>query len=91
MIDQSGDFLDELRFVSHECKDHPDAEPSVVDHEPDCEPNVAITGPSGGGKSTLVKLLLGLIEPDSGEVLIDGLPIAQFGHKSYHSQIAGFC
>lgn len=50
--------------------------------------HVAITGPSGGGKSTLVKLLLGLVEPDSGEVLVDGLPLARFGYKSFHDQVA---
>ena len=50
---------------------------------------IAITGPSGGGKSTLVKVLLGLVEPDSGEILIDGRPLAQFGYKNYHRQIAG--
>ncbi|GMN03056.1 ATP-binding cassette domain-containing protein [Erythrobacter sp. MTPC3] len=49
---------------------------------------VAITGPSGGGKSTLVKLFLGLIEPESGEVLVDGLSLHRFGYKSFHSQIA---
>jgi ATP-binding cassette, subfamily B, bacterial CvaB/MchF/RaxB len=49
--------------------------------------HVAITGPSGGGKSTLVKILLGLVEPDSGDMLVDGLPLAQFGHKSYHDQV----
>jgi ATP-binding cassette, subfamily B, bacterial CvaB/MchF/RaxB len=49
---------------------------------------VAITGPSGGGKSTLFKVLLGLVEPEHGEMLIDGLPLQQFGHKSYHRQIA---
>jgi ATP-binding cassette subfamily B protein RaxB len=50
--------------------------------------HVAITGPSGGGKSTLVKLLLGLAEPDSGAFLVDGMPLEQFGRRSYHSQIA---
>lgn len=50
--------------------------------------HVAITGPSGGGKSTLVKVLLGLVEPEAGEVLVDGLPLARFGYKSFHSQIA---
>jgi len=49
---------------------------------------VAITGQSGGGKTTLVKILLGLIEPESGQLLIDGVPIERFGHKSYHRQIA---
>jgi ATP-binding cassette, subfamily B, bacterial CvaB/MchF/RaxB len=50
--------------------------------------HVAITGPSGGGKSTLVKLMLGLVEPEQGEVAIDGLPLIRFGHKNYHSQVA---
>lgn len=50
--------------------------------------HVAITGPSGGGKSTLVKMLLGLVEPEAGDVLVDGLPLARFGHKSFHGQIA---
>lgn len=50
--------------------------------------HVAITGPSGGGKSTLVKLLLGLVEPDGGDILIDGLPLHRFGYKSYHEQVA---
>ncbi|NCP14636.1 MAG: peptidase domain-containing ABC transporter [Sphingomonadales bacterium] len=50
--------------------------------------HIAITGPSGGGKTTLVKILLGLVEPDGGKMLIDGMPLKQFGYKSYHDQIA---
>lgn len=50
--------------------------------------HVAITGPSGSGKTTLLKLMVGLLEPMSGEVLVDGMPLAQFGYKSFHNQIA---
>lgn len=50
--------------------------------------HVAITGPSGGGKTTLVKIMLGLLEPEAGEVLVDGVPLARFGYKNYHDQVA---
>ena len=38
--------------------------------------NIAIDGPAGAGKSTIFKLLLGLYKPQSGEVLIHGVPAA---------------
>lgn len=50
--------------------------------------NIAITGASGGGKSTLAKILLGLLEPEAGEVLVDGIPLARFGYKQFHEEIA---
>jgi ABC-type branched-subunit amino acid transport system ATPase component len=34
---------------------------------------IAVVGPSGGGKSTLVDIILGVLEPDKGNVLISGL------------------
>jgi ATP-binding cassette subfamily B protein RaxB len=48
---------------------------------------VTITGPSGGGKTTLMKIMLGLLEPTSGEVLIDGVPLAAIGVRAYRDQI----
>lgn len=50
--------------------------------------HVAITGPSGGGKSTLAKILLGMAEPESGEMRVDGVPLARFGRRAYRRQIA---
>lgn len=38
---------------------------------------VAITGPNGGGKSTLAKVIAGIIKPDSGQILLDGEDITE--------------
>ena len=48
---------------------------------------VAFVGPSGGGKSTLVDLLIRLIEPESGSIEIDGENIRNFTLQSYHNKI----
>lgn len=42
---------------------------------------VALLGPSGTGKSVLLKHIIGLLTPDSGEVLVDGLEVASLGRK----------
>jgi ATP-binding cassette subfamily B protein len=42
----------------------------------------AIVGPTGAGKSTIVKLLLRLYEPTSGQICIDGVPIQQLTYRS---------
>ena len=48
---------------------------------------VAIIGPTGSGKSTIINLLLGLYEPDRGEILIDGQNIALFSKQQLRKRI----
>ena len=49
--------------------------------------SVAIVGPSGGGKSTLFKILSGLLLPTEGEVLINGEPLARLGIEKYRAML----
>ncbi|MFL6691848.1 MAG: peptidase domain-containing ABC transporter [Ramlibacter sp.] len=48
---------------------------------------VAITGVSGCGKTTLVKLLLGLLEPTEGEILVGGVALKRVGLANYRSLV----
>ena len=49
---------------------------------------VALVGPSGAGKTTLVNLLPRFLTPSSGTVLLDGVPIEQWDLASLRSQFA---
>ena len=40
-----------------------------------------VIGRSGGGKSVLLKHLVGLLRPDAGRVLVDGQDITRLGHR----------
>jgi ATP-binding cassette subfamily C protein len=49
---------------------------------------VALVGASGGGKSTLVQVILGLYTPSSGEILFDDIPTTEIGLDIVRSHVA---
>lgn len=49
---------------------------------------LALIGPNGSGKTTLLRLMTKLIQPDSGEILLNGKPVSEFGPREFARQIA---
>jgi ATP-binding cassette subfamily B protein len=49
---------------------------------------LGVVGASGSGKSTLVRLLVRLLEPDSGRILLDGVPISELPLAALRQAIA---
>ncbi|MDR7077182.1 ABC-type multidrug transport system fused ATPase/permease subunit [Neobacillus niacini] len=49
--------------------------------------HIGIVGTSGGGKSTLIQILLGLYEPEKGSVLIDGKNLFSYNRNSFRRQV----
>lgn len=52
---------------------------------------VAIVGSSGGGKSTLIRLLLGFESPESGSIFYDHFNLAKVNKQSIRQQLVGTC
>lgn len=64
----------ELRDISFQVNDESDKDKEILKNINLTikERFVAITGPNGGGKSTLAKVIAGIIRPTSGQILLDG-------------------
>lgn len=50
---------------------------------------VALIGPSGAGKTTLLNILSNIIKPDTGEVLIDGIPSISINNRKEYAKKIG--
>jgi len=49
--------------------------------------HTAITGSTGSGKTTVIRMMLGFIEPDQGEVLVDDVAISKLAIRQYRRQM----
>lgn len=66
----------ELKNISYEVDDESDKKEILHNVNLEIDDHfVAITGPNGGGKSTLAKIIAGIIKPTSGRIILDGVDI----------------
>lgn len=74
---QRGNML-EFKNVSLTIKDENDNDKEILKNinlKIEDEKFIAITGPNGGGKTTLAKLIVGIFEPTEGQIIFDGTDI----------------
>ncbi len=77
----------EVRNVSHRYGDNEPFVLQSVNFTIEAGESVAIVGPSGGGKTTLLKILAGLMEPTDGSIFVNGEPLSRIGLARYRSMI----
>ncbi|MFG1782294.1 ABC transporter ATP-binding protein [Rhodococcus oryzae] len=79
-----------LELVDVVARYAPGTEPSVrgVSAKIPARGHTAIVGPSGAGKTTLFSLLLRFLHPESGEILLDGVPYSELPFDQVRSRLA---
>jgi ATP-binding cassette subfamily B protein len=80
---------DGVRF-EHVSFTYPGAnEPALADINLHLRPgsSLALVGENGSGKTTLIKLLTRLYEPDSGRILLDGMPLPEWRDEALKARI----
>ena len=73
----------EFKHVSYH---YPNEDKTVVDDfnlSVKAGERIAVVGSSGSGKSTVMNLIIGLLSPTEGEILIDGIPMAELPLQEY--------
>lgn len=78
----------ELRNISVHYQGRARAAISAVSLTLPARTTLAVVGPSGAGKSTLADVLSGLLEPDAGELLIDGLAMTGARRIAWRRRVA---
>jgi ABC-type multidrug transport system fused ATPase/permease subunit len=78
-----------VNFGYPSTEDHRDGKPvlSQVSFKIKKGDRVALVGPSGAGKSTILSLIERFYEPDSGEILLEGVPVRELSRDALRSQI----
>ncbi|WP_018876682.1 ABC transporter ATP-binding protein [Thioalkalivibrio sp. ALE31] len=77
----------EVKGLSYHYPGHEQPALKDVSLEIPARTTVGFVGSSGAGKSTLVDLLLGLLEPDEGQILIDGEPLTRNNARNWQAAL----
>lgn len=91
--DEGTVVLEEIKSIKFEnvCFTYPNTTNEIlsnVSFEIKANEKISIVGLNGAGKTTIVKLLCRLYHPNSGQILINDIPIADYKYNSYIKQIS---